>query len=188
MTRGLTPAALGAVSAEAARGCLAVELLFPAGAVRFVAAPFDITLGGETFSGVGQLVEISVIEETSELAASGMTVGLSGIPRDLVAVALGQAYQNRRGTVWWVPLDAAELPVADPILLFRGRMDTMEIQMGETATVRVRLESRLADWERPNLRRYTHEDQVARHPGDLFFIFVSATTEKELIWPARTFR
>ena len=84
-------------------------------------------------------------------------------------------------------MNAAGQPIADPIIIFRGRMDLMEISLGEEGVVRVRLENRLADWERPRVRRYTAEDQEAEHPGDLGFRFLSVTTEKELIWPNRTF-
>lgn len=188
MTRGLTPATLAAVTAEVVARTVAVQLDFPAGVVRYAGCPQDLTIGGNLFLGVGALGAITATEESGELRAYGLTVSLTGIPRDLVAVALQQAYQGRRATVWDVPLTAAGQPVADPIVMFRGRMDTMDIELGEdVGTVRLRLENRLADWERPRIRRYTHEDQQRAHPGDRGFEFVSATTEKEVIWPARSF-
>jgi hypothetical protein len=187
MTRGLTPAALAAVTAEVVTRTLAVELDFPAGVVRYAGCPQDLTIAGQTFLGVGALGSVSAAEESGELRAYGLTVALTGIPRDLVAVALQQAYQGRRATVWEVPLAPTGLPVADPIVIFRGRMDTMEVALGDTATVRVRLENRLTDWDRPRVRRYTDEDQRAQHPDDRGLEFVSSTSEKELIWPARTF-
>lgn len=187
MTRGLTAAALAAATADVVTRTLAVELDFPAGMVRYAGCPQDVVIGGATFAGVGALGSVSAAEESAELRAYGLTVALTGIPRDLVAVALQQAYQGRRATVWDVVLADSGQPVADPIIIFRGRMDTMEVALDETATVRVRLENRLTDWDRPRVRRYTNEDQQARHPGDRGLEFVSATSEKELIWPARTF-
>jgi hypothetical protein len=188
MSRGLTAAALTAVSGETVSRTLAVELSFPSGFARFCGAPFDLTIGGATFTGVGQLGNVSAAEESAELRAYGLTVRLSGIPRDNIASALTEAYQGRPATVWEVPLDADWRPVADPVLIFRGRMDQMDIALGDTAAVTVRLENRLADWERARVRRYTDEDQQRRHAGDLFFRFLPATVEKEIIWPARSFR
>jgi hypothetical protein len=52
------------------------------------------------------------------------------------------------------------------------------------ASVTVRLENRLADWERPRLRRYTDEDQQRAHPGDKGFEFVTSTVDKDIVWPA----
>ena len=188
MTRALTTAAALAVQAEVVARTMAVALDFPSGFARFNASPASIVIGGAEFLGVGALGAISVIEETAELRAAGMTVALSGVPRDAVASALSQAYQRRPATVWEVVLDTTTwLPVADPVIVFRGRMDQLVVEMGETARVVCRLENRLVDGERPRIRRYTNEDQQRAHPGDEFFRFVSATTEKELVWPAKSF-
>lgn len=188
MTRGLQPAALAAVTAEVVTRTMAVELDFLSGVVRYAGCPQDLVIGGNAFLGIGGLGGISAAAEGAELRSYGLTLSLAGIPRDIVAVALAEPYQGRRGTVWEVPLSAAGAPVADPIVIFRGRMDTMDVQLGETATVRLQLENRLADWDRPRMRRYTDEDQQAAFPGDKGFRFVAATTEKEIVWPARTFR
>jgi hypothetical protein len=187
MTRGLTAATLAATGAEVVRRTMAVDLDFASGPVRYVSLPADITIAGATFLGVGALGSVAVVEEGADLRSYGLVVSLTGIPRDMVALALLQSYQGRRGTVWEVPLDANWQPVADPTVIFRGRMDQMDVTLGETASVRVRLENRLTDWDRPRVRRFTDEDQRAAHPTDRFFEFVSATAEKDLIWPQRTF-
>lgn len=188
MSRGLTVAAQAAVSAETAVRSIAVALDFPSGVARWNSSPMDITIGGETFFGVGALGTISAAEEGIELRSYGMSVGITGIPRDAVALALGQAYQGRAGTVWEVILDRDTWrPVADPIVIFRGRMDQMDITLGKMAEVSVKLENRLTDWERPKIVRYTDADQRKRDPNDGSFRFLPATTEKEIIWPARSF-
>lgn len=188
MSRGLTTAATTAVTGEVVTRTTAVEMDFASGMVRLNGSPYTLTIGGETFLGVGMLGQISAAEEGAELRAYGMTVTLSGIPRDMVPIALASNYQGRRATVWEVPLDGATAAaVADPVVVFRGRMDTMEISIGQTATVAVHLENRLADWERPRIRRYTDEDQKAVWPADEGFGFVSTVAEKEIVWPARTY-
>lgn len=186
MTHGLSPTVAAAVAAEQVARTVAVELDFPSGLARFNASPTDITFGGATFLGVGILGAVSVTEESAELRAYGLTIELSGIPRDAFALALLQGYQGRRGTVWEVPLDPTTYAVLDsPVVIFRGRMDTMEIDMGEGAVVRVSLENRMTDWERPRISRFTDEDQQARYPGDTGFRFVSAMAEREINWPGR---
>lgn len=188
MSRGLTPTVAAAVTQEQVARTVAVELDFPSGIARWNASPATITINGAPFFGVGILGGISVTEESAELRSYGLTLTLSGIPRDTVSLALLQGFQNRRGTVWEVPLDPDALTVlASPVVIFRGRMDTCDVQLGDTATVTVALENRLADWERPRIRRYTQEDQQIAHPGDTGFRFVPATTEKEIIWPGREY-
>lgn len=188
MTRGLSPAVRAAVAGEHVVRAVAVALDFPSGIARWNSSPADIVIGGDLFLGVGALGTISAAEEGIELRSYGMTVGITGVPSDAVAIALGQAYQGRPGTVWEVVLDAEQwVPIAAPIVIFRGRMDQMNITVGVTAQITVSLENRLTDWERPKIRRYNSVDQRARDPNDGSFRFLPATTEKEIIWPARSF-
>jgi hypothetical protein len=186
MARGLSSAAIASVTSETPIRTVAIELDFPSGFVRINGSPADISLNGNIFLGVGGLGAITTVEESAELRAFDLSVQLSGVPRDSVAIALSQAYQGRRGSVWEVPLSPTTYqPVDAPILFFRGRMDQLDITVGDTATVSVRLQNRLADWDRPKLRRYTDEDQRRAHPGDLGLRFVAATVEKQLLWPAK---
>lgn len=188
MTRGLTMAVSNALAAETVVRSCAVELDFASGVLRAAGSPCDIAFGGNTYLGVGSLGGISSVQESTELRSYGLTLSLAGIPRDAVAIAMGEHYQGRRGTVWEVVLDPSTyLPLADPICVFRGRMDQMVVHLGETATIQLTMTNRLADWERPRLRRYTDEDQRRDYPSDDGFRFVPSTAEKELVWPARGF-
>lgn len=72
--------------------------------------------------------------------------------------------------------------VADPAGPFVYRMDTMEIEAGSTATIVVRAESRLADWDRPRVRRYTDEDQQTLYSGDKFFEQVSTIQDVQILF------
>ena len=183
--RSLTAAVQAAATAENVRRTLAVQMDFASGMVRMTGAPFDIVISGNTFLGVGQLGSISAAEEGAELQAYRMSVTLSAIPRDMVSIALNQNYQKRAATVWEVLLDANNAVIADPIVIFRGRMDQMEIVLGQTATVTVTMENRLADWERPRISRFSAEDQETKYPGDLGLRYAAAMENKEIVWPAR---
>ena len=188
MTRGLTTAVANAVSAETVLRTSAVELDFASGVLRAAGSPCDISFGGSTYLGVGALGGISGVQESPELRSYGLTLTLAGVPRDAVAIAMGEHYQGRRATVWEVVLNPSTyLPLADPICVFRGRMDQMVVHLGETATIQLSMTNRLADWERPRLRRYTDEDQRRDFPSDDGFRFVPATAQKELVWPAKGF-
>lgn len=183
MSRGLDAPSLAAATGEVVTGCMAVALDFPSGIARWNASTQDIVIGGETFLGVGVLGSISAIEEGAETRAYGISVGITGIPRDAVALALTQEYQGRPGTVWAFQLDANGAPAGTPKIYFRGRMDQMSVQLGETATVTVKLENRLADLERARISRYTNEDQTQKYPTDKGFEFVTATVDKDITWP-----
>ena len=183
MTRGLTTAAAAIVSAEVAPRTLAVSLDFPSGIVRLNGSPADITIDGQTYLGIGGLGGVSIAEESAELRAYDLTLTLSGVPNDVVALALAEAYQGRAGTVWEVPFNASWQPV-DPFVVFRGRMDQMAVSYGQTSTVTVTLQNRMVDWERAAIQRYTNEDQQRLHPGDAGLSQVPTAAEVTIVWPA----
>lgn len=198
--RGMTSAQIAALTAGVVNRVLAIEMEFDSGTSRIVTAPYDIEIEGNTFVG-GLLASISNIEEVSEMQASTMTGELSGIPSDAIAVALSEEFQGRRVTVWFVPMDQDNSQIAfdsdyvgdtqqawDPIapfILFRGLIDQMEIELGDTAKVVARFINRLASWEQPRIQRYSDEEQQQQYPGDLFFQYAAAMENKEVTWPNR---
>jgi hypothetical protein len=73
--------------------------------------------------------------------------------------------------------------VADPYLVFDGRMDVMTIEdAGETANISLSAESRLIDLERARVRRYTNNDQQNQFAGDTSLRFVADLQDKEIAW------
>ena len=180
-------AAAAAAIGRVVRPVLLAELDFASGDILVTDAPFDILLGGKTYRGVGHFGGISAVEESVELQAYSLTLRLNGIPVALLAIALGEHYQGRSAVVSLALLDEAHRPVDAPLVLFRGRMDVMRITAGETASIDLVCESRLADWERARVRRFNNADQQQRFPDDKGLEFVPQMVEKELVWPARSF-
>jgi hypothetical protein len=185
VSRDLTTAARAAIAGEVVIRTVAVALDFASGMLRLNGTTDDLVIDGDTYVGAGMLGSISAVEETAELASTTLRLTLSGIPRDLVPAALAEAYQNRAATVWEVPLDPDTYqPIADPFIVFRGRMDVMTVQTGaETCTVEVQVTNRLVDWERPKRVLFSDEEQRRRHPGDTSFRYASGMAEKNVVWP-----
>jgi hypothetical protein len=173
MSRDISAPVIAATQDDPARPVLLVSLDYASGFVRLTSLPYDVVYDGHTYSGVGSLGGISPVEEGSELQSYRLDLTLSDLPADFIALALGEDYQGRDARIYLGLVDAGHVLIDEPMLLFRGRMDTQHIAMGpETGSVRVRVESRMADWERPRVRRYTDADQRARFPGDRGFEFV----------------
>ncbi len=182
MARDLTGAANTAAQADVVYPVNLVELDFSGGFVRVNSSIYSLTYDGDVYSGVGDLGRINSISEGSAVEARGVELNLSGIPSALISTVLTEHYQGRPCNIYFGLMTEAGALVADPILMFPGRMDTMDIELGTTATITVTAESRLADLNRPRVRRYTHEDQIAFYPDDLGLEFVPQMVEKELIW------
>ena len=183
MSRTLT----GAVQTESlktqgAKPVVLVELQFDSGISRLWSGVGNLVWNGDTFLGAGGLGSIDLAQETVEQKALGIRLTLSGIPPSEISLALGEDVIGRIATVWLAFFDASDLLIADPIVVFAGRMDTMDVALADTATVTVTAESRLIDWDRPRERRYTDADQQEKFPGDQGLAFVSQSVEKEIVW------
>jgi hypothetical protein len=182
MARTLTPATEAALADGQVRALVFVLMDFSSGILRVNNSAQTVAWAGEDWLGVGHLGAIDAVSEGIGLEARGLSFQISGVPSANVAAALGTDYQGRDCKLWLAPLDDAYAPIADPALVFWGRLDTMDIELGATATITVSAESRLADWDRPRVRRYNHADQQIDYPGDLGFEFVEQMAEKELRW------
>lgn len=159
---------------------LAVKLEFDSGDVLLWNGYGDAIIGGETYIGAGDLIEISDVEETGEVAARGISIALNGLDTGLVATALAENYQNRPVTLLF---GAIQSGVFSSTTLFKGRMDVMTInESADTASIQLTAENRLIDLSRPRSYRYTSEDQKIYYPNDKGLDYVSDLQDKQLFW------
>lgn len=144
--------------------------------------------GGEVeYIGLGNLVGLSVLTETGELAAQTIQLTLSGIPNSTITDIFSNEYIGKPCFLWYATLDkdtfAVESGQNGPILIFAGNMDYGNIQFGNTATITLNVTSRLADWERPRGGRFNQAYQQ-RHvdPTDIGFNYVKSLQNKTVTW------
>jgi hypothetical protein len=160
-----------------------VKLAFDGGDLNLHTRLGPITWGGDTYTGAGDVGGIGVVDEDSELARSTLELSLRGLPTDLLSTVLNEHYQGRTATLYLGYLDpVTQQLVADPGIVYRGRMDYARPRQGETLSIALFVESRFAAWDRPNVRRYNHADQQARYPGDRGLEFVEQTTDLTIAW------
>jgi hypothetical protein len=168
VARGLTAAVITEINSGRLRVAIFVSAVFTSGTSYFWNGITPIVWNGQTWVGVGTLGQISEIAETTDVAAVGIVLSLSGIPQGLINQALGECRQGAPVKVWIGTLNAAGAVIADPYQCFAGRMDVPTIgENGETSTISITVENRLIDLQRSRERRYTHEDQQIDFPGDL---------------------
>lgn len=188
MSRDIAAATLTAITGEVVTRAACVAIDFDSAPLLVTSAPFDITLSGDTYLGVGQLGSIGGVDEGGELQSVQLTLALTGIPRDQVDTVMAEPTQNRAVTVYEVALDPSTMAViGDPIPVFRGRIDTAEVTLGDTATVALTVTNRLADWERPSNWLYSDERQQRDNPGDLGFQYAAGLEGKNVRFPAASF-
>jgi hypothetical protein len=147
----------------------------------------DLAYGGNTYTGVGDLLSIGEIAESSDLSAAGISVSITGLKSEFLVIAKDHQYQGRPLTVALGAFDSSGSLIADPTVMFSGFMDIMTItEGGDSSTISVSVENKLIAFERSKVRRYTAEDQKIDHPTDKGFEFVTAIVEKEIIWGRAT--
>jgi len=183
MSRDLTPDFAEALADRDLRPVIFFEGEFASGTVRLWSGLGEIGWAGQSWSGAGALLGLGSIEETSEVVAGGTSVSLSGIPLDLVQMAIAEARQGLPGRVWLGLLTAEGQIIADPVLAFAGRLDVPEItDDAESCRITISYERRLIDLNTARSWRYTHESQQVLHPGDLGFEYVTAIQDREITW------
>lgn len=141
----------------------------------------ELTLGGVTYTGAGNLLNVSTISETGDIRAANATITLSGIPSSMLSLALQTKYHGRLAKI---KFGLTSLVLST---LFVGYMDQMSIDEGpDTSTIALSLESKLVDLERPRIIRYTSEAQAIRFPNlpyaDKAFEFVNDLQTRPLLW------
>jgi len=182
MARGWSSGNQTAVAATVVRPVNLVKIEFNSGTVFLNSADRDIEFAGDTYLGAGTLGDVSPVEEGVELQTYTIRLTLSGIPSSVISLALTEKFQNRDCTLYVGFLDDNYALISDPISMFSGRINQMNIESGETSTVALTVESRLVDWERPRIRRYNNADQQIQYPSDKGMEFVPQMVEKEIVW------
>jgi hypothetical protein len=205
MARDIFPTLLQALEAPQITPFFAVDLMFGSGPLYMWSGYGDFVREdtGNTYLGAGQLLNISTVEETTEIQAVGANFTLSGIPSSFLSLALSEPYQGRECRIYFgvliegglatQGLDTITTQFGDLIVLqsgtqgfleiFSGEMDQMNIiEAAETATISVSAENALIKLERPVVRRLTNTDQKSRYPNDKGLEYVAGLQDKEIFW------
>ncbi len=183
MSRSLTAQMIAAADGEVIRDFNLLELQFSTSTVRLWNGFGDLQWNNETWTGAGNLLGISQIQESTGVEALGIRVELSGVNQAIVTLAVNEDYQGRPATLYLGQFDEDGDIIPDPVPIFGGYMDVMTIESaGEASTISIAIENKMIAFERPYVRRYTDEDQKIEHPTDKGFEFVAAIQDLELVW------
>lgn len=142
----------------------------------------NVSWNGETWNGVGDAGGISGVKEGSDLAATGVTLMLTGIDSDYWNEAMTANFSGRPCIIYAAFFDDDGSILADPIIIFEGACDQMNLATGNVGTVELTVETDMLRWRIPKEHRWTNADQQNRFPADKGFEFVSQVVEKQIIW------
>jgi hypothetical protein len=183
MPRAMSADYLAAIQRAALRPALLVEANFTSGPIYVWSGVGPIIWGGHTWTGLGSLGNVSMIEEGATVEAKGITLTLSGIDPTMLTGILDEFQVGLPAIVSLGLFDAAGALIADPVGCFVGQMDQPTLDVtGTSATISINCESRLIEMNVAVDRRYTNEDQQRDYPGDRGFEFVNSIQEAQIYW------
>lgn len=190
MIPALTGPQLAAIRASTVRLVYFIELELASATVRACSAVRDVQWNGHAWGGLGALVYIERIEETTSLEAVSARIGMTGVPVAWRSLALQESIRGRTGRVWVGLFDENETLIGTPTLEYEGVLDAPQIQTSapdatgmQTADISITIEGTLADWARGGrARRHTDADQQQMYPGDLFYSNADAISKEIFPW------
>jgi hypothetical protein len=210
MSRVLPTSVVDALDDDVVYPFFAVELNFDGSDVlRLWTGVGTLNVQGVDWTGAGTLLNVSSIEETTEIAAKGATLSLTGIPSEVLSLALSTPYQGRTCKIYFGLFKAARIIKEDSSFLlledgskiyledlnsgfteiFTGYMDQMDIEeLPETSTIHLKVENKLVDLERARVARYSSSYQKSIYPSDFGLDLVESIQDKEIVWGRGSFK
>jgi len=170
MSRTINSSLLTALTSAEVEPYFAVEFVLDGTPIRLWTGHGDKTINSQTYTGSGDLLSISGLEEVNDISAKTVAISLSGMPSEIVAMALDEDYQRRVCRIYFGTRDTTT-----PIEIFTGYLNKMTIDdSGDSSTITVNVDSKLIRLERASNWRYTDASHQARESGDVFLSYVAA--------------
>lgn len=180
MTRTIPTVVLNALEDEVVVPFYAVELMFDDdGALRLWTGVGDLDHDGHIWTGGGNLLNISEVQEANDLSARGAVLTLSGLPSEILSLALTQPYQGRVANIYF-GVRTHETAFTE---VFSGFMDQMNLSEGpDSGSLEITIENKLIDLERARIARYTSAYQKLKFPNDKGLDFIEDLQDKNIVW------
>lgn len=204
MSRDLSTAISNSLDDDVVYPFFAVELLFDGDDVlRMWTGYGTLVYNSVEWYGTGNLLDISSIEETTEIAAKGANLVLSSVPSEVLSLALQVPYQERLCKIYFGMFGRGNLLLEDGAYIlqedgsrievelqetglteiFTGYMDRMDIEeAAESSVIQLKAENKLIDLEAARIARFTNSYQQEVYPGDRGLEFVEDLQDKQVYW------
>jgi len=123
VSRGFPTAVADALSAGHVVLVTFAKLEFPSGTIYVHNSIGTYNWGGQDWLGTGDFGEISQIEEGADVSPYKITLTLSGLDATISGAALNEDYYMHPVSVYLGALDADDVLIADPTVVWEGAMD-----------------------------------------------------------------
>lgn len=146
-----------------------------------------LTFDGRTFEPTGEHGLVRIAGGALGGSAQGITLTLSGIDPETLALVSEDDVQGAPTTLWRLIFSGDGLTLLDFHVWARGRLDQLirEEEIGGTASLSVQLETAARGLGRRGARLRSDADQRLVKPNDGFFRNIAFAGQKTLYWGGR---
>ena len=131
-----------------------------------------------TYSASDFIMGVSNHTEETDITKSSVSISLSGADQTFISVVLNENVINDSVTIFRGLLADDNTLIADPFLLYKGNIESFEIQEGEKdSTVGLSIVSHWADFEKKNGRKTNNVSQQRFFSTDVGMDFSSQTVQ-----------
>ncbi len=181
MTRSLTTAVKNELATNDIRPIHLITISFGT-PVNITDCSFSLTssVSGSsvTYSASDFILGISNHTEETDITKSSVSISLSGADQTFISTVLNENVVNDNVDIFRGFLNDSNGLIADPFLLYRGKIESFEIQEGEKdSTVALSIVSHWADFEKKNGRKTNNTSQQRFFSTDVGMDFASQTVQ-----------
>jgi len=169
-----------------------VELQLSTGTQRISTFNQPITWGGYTWSGFGQLVNISQVQEEEGSEAKGINLTIVAAESSWLALAIGpvEEYRGLPIKLYMCPLDNTFQLVGTPVQVWRGTMDMVVVSVDENGEggVNIKCETSAFSLKRRPVFRINAAQQKQKYPTDTGFDYLTDLIANPQLWLSKKFQ
>ena len=177
MARGLTTAVNNELATDKLNPITLLYLNVGIG-YRFTDHYKDITYDGNTYSASSLFLKVSDISESSEVEVGNISLEFTGADQTIVSLFLSSSYMDREVEVYKGFMDANQSLIADPFLLFKGRIESFNLDEDlNNSDVQIVVASHWADFDKIKGRKTNTNSQQLYFTGDVGFDYASQTVQ-----------
>lgn len=134
----------------------------------------DLGHDGHIWKGVGHVLGMGTIDRGDALSFRTQSFQLRGLDPQVLA-EIDESVRGRAGKVWLAALDEHNKVIRDPLLVAEVVQDTLEfkIEDGNTVSLTLNTYESLKHFGRATNKKWSHEAQLERFPGDTGFKYTT---------------
>jgi hypothetical protein len=177
MTRNLTTALKNELETDSLQPITLVYINVGTG-YRFTDHYKDLTYDSNTYSASSLFLKVSSVKESSEIEVGNITVFFSGADQTIISLFLSNQYMEKEAEIYKGFLDSSENLISDPFLLFKGRIESFNIDENiNSSNANIVIASHWSDFSKIEGRKTNTGSQQLHFANDLGFEFASQTVQ-----------